>query len=114
MLTSAAALFQHGARLARVEVARPERIVGRTTEESMQAGIFYGTVGGVDALVRAIVAEQGFAETLPVVATGGLAPVVAAASLTITDVDEGLTVRGIRRVWEAARGAPPRKRPQAR
>jgi type III pantothenate kinase len=56
----------------------------------------------VDALVRAIVKEQRFPAALPVVATGGLASVVAAASETITAVDEALTVRGIRRVFAAA------------
>ena len=100
--TSAGALFQRGARLARVELKRPEHVVGRSTAESVQAGLFYGTVGGVDALVRAIIREEGFPEGIPVVATGGFAAMVAEASETIGEVDETLTVRGIRLVWERA------------
>ncbi len=100
--TGANALFSHGARLARVEIKRPAHVVGRTTEESMQAGIFYGAVGGVDALVRAVVKEMGLDPGLPVVATGGLATAIAEASETITAVDEALTVNGIRLVWERA------------
>jgi type III pantothenate kinase len=103
--TSANALFTHGARLARVEIRRPAHVVGRTTEESMQAGIFYGAVGSVDALVRAVVRELSLDPGLPVVATGGLASAIAAASETITAVDEALTVNGIRLIWER-RGRP--------
>jgi type III pantothenate kinase len=98
--TAANALFQRGARLAKVEVRKPAHVVGRSTEESMQSGIFFGAVGGVDSLVRAIVKEQGFDPGLPVVATGGLASAVAEASETITHVDETLTLTGIRLLWE--------------
>ncbi len=100
--TAANALFSHGARLPRVEIRRPEHVVGRTTEESMQSGIFYGAVGAVDTLVRAVLGEQGFGPDTPVVATGGLAPAIAEASETITAVDPTLTVTGIRLVWEQA------------
>jgi type III pantothenate kinase len=100
--TAANALFQRGARLAPVEIRRPERVVGRTTEEAMQAGIFFGAVGGVDALVRAILREQGFGPQTPVVATGGLAPLIAEASETLTEVDPALTVNGLRLAWERA------------
>lgn len=99
---SANALFQRGARLGRVEIREPERMVGRTTEESIQAGIFYGAVGGVDHLVAGIVQEMGFPEDLPVVATGGLASAIASASSRITAVDEHLTLEGIRLVAERA------------
>jgi type III pantothenate kinase len=100
--TAANALFQRGARLPRVELTRPERVVGRTTEESMQSGIFYGAVGAVDALVRGVKQELGFPGDAPVVATGGLAEAIAEASETITAVDAVLTVNGIRLVWEKA------------
>jgi type III pantothenate kinase len=98
--TSANALFQRGARLARVEIRKPSHVVGRSTEESMQSGIFFGAVGGIDSLVRAVVEEQGFDPGLPVVATGGLASAVAGASETITNVDETLTLTGIRLIWD--------------
>ena len=103
--TSANALFQRGARLARVEIVRPERVVGRSTMASIQSGVFFGAVGAVDALVRAIIREQEFPESIPVIATGGLASLVAEVSVTITDVDEPLTVRGILQVWQEA-GSP--------
>lgn len=98
--TSANALFQRGARLAKVEIRKPAHVVGRSTEESMQSGIFFGAVGGVDSLVRAVIKEQRFDPKLPVVATGGLASAVAEASETITHVDETLTLTGIRLIWE--------------
>jgi type III pantothenate kinase len=70
-MTSAQALFQKGARLARVEILEPERVVGRNTEESIQSGVYFGTVGSVDALVDRIKTEMGFPAGTPVVATGG-------------------------------------------
>jgi type III pantothenate kinase len=100
--TAANALFQRGARLAPVEIRRPERFMGRTTEEAMQVGIYYGAVGGVDALVRGIFREMDFAAKTPVLATGGLAALIAEASETITEVDPALTVNGIRLAWERA------------
>jgi type III pantothenate kinase len=100
ILTAAGALFARGARLSRVEVIAPPRVVGRTTEESMQAGIFLGAVFAVDGLVRAIMEEQKFPTGTPVVATGGLASAVQQASRTITAIDPDLTLTGIRLVWE--------------
>lgn len=105
--TAASALFQRGARLARVEIKRPGHVVGRTTEESMQSGIFYGAVGAVDTLVRKIVHEQKMDPALPVVATGGLAGAIASASETITAVDETLTLTGLRLAWERHAARPP-------
>lgn len=102
--TSANALFQRGARLAKVEIRKPAHAVGRTTEESLQSGIFYGAVGSVDALVRRIVSEMGFPPDLAVVATGGLAAAIAGESGTVTAVDEHLTLEGIRLVWSRAAG----------
>lgn len=98
--TSAAALFQRGARLSRVEIKRPEQWVGRSTEESIQSGIFFGSVGAVDTLVRGAIEEMGFGPGIPVVATGGLAGAIREASETITVVDPVLTLQGIRLVWE--------------
>lgn len=95
---SAEALFARGARLARIEILAPSRVIGRTTEENLQSGIFFGAVGQIDEIVRRMVAELGGAPI--VVATGGLAEAVAPHSTTIRVVDPDLTLHGIRLVEE--------------
>jgi len=91
---SADALFRHAARLPRVEFARPARVVGRNTVASMQAGIVFGYVGLVDGLVARMREEVDFECT--VLATGGLAPLLAKESATIEHADELLTLEGLR------------------
>lgn len=95
---SADALYHHAAKLPRVEVRRPERVVGRSTVASMQSGLYYGYVGMVDGLVRRMSAELSFPAR--VVATGGLARLVAEASETIDEVDELLTLAGLRLIYQ--------------
>src|SRR4029079_18497172 len=73
---SADALFSRAAKLPRIEIQRPPRVVGRNTQHSMQSGIVYGYVGLVDGLVDRLVEEMGFG-SVPVVATGGLARLIA-------------------------------------
>jgi len=99
--TSAAELFRRAARLPRVELRRPVRAVGRTTEESLQAGVLWGAAGQVDALVRRLALEMK--GTPVVIATGGLAGIVAPECETINRVDETLTLKGMRIIWEDAR-----------
>ncbi|HEY6105269.1 MAG TPA: type III pantothenate kinase [Anaeromyxobacteraceae bacterium] len=95
------ALFRHAARLPRVEFARPPQVVGRNTVHSMQSGLVYGYVGLVDGLCARMQEELGF--PTKVVATGGLAPLLAGVSRTISDVDEHLTLEGLRLVHELNR-----------
>jgi pantothenate kinase type III len=76
----------------------PDRAIGRNTQESLQAGILLGTAGMVDALVRRIARELG--RKPHVIATGGLAPVVAPACETVDRVDEWLTLHGLRLIHE--------------
>jgi type III pantothenate kinase len=95
---SADALFQHAARLPRVEVRKPAQIIGVTTVGSLQSGLYYGYLGLVDGILERLVAELG-AQT-KVVATGGLAALVGSGSKFITSVDEHLTLDGLRIVWE--------------
>ena len=99
--TSAEELFRRAARIPRVELRRPERAIGRTTEESLRAGVLWGAAGQVDALVRRIALEMK--GTPHVIATGGWAKVVAPECETVNVVDEGLTLKGMRIVWEANR-----------
>lgn len=99
--TSAEELFRRAARLPRVELRRPARALGRTTEESLQAGVLWGAAGQVDALVRRLALEMK--GTPAVIATGGLAAIVAPECETINRVDEALTLKGMRIIWEDAR-----------
>jgi type III pantothenate kinase len=95
---SADALFARAAKLPRVEVAKPPRVIGRNTIHSMQSGIVYGYVGLVDGMVDRIRAELGY-ETA-VLATGGLARLVEPESRTIEKVEEFLTLLGLRLLYE--------------
>jgi type III pantothenate kinase len=99
--TSSEELFRRAARLPRVELRKPERALGRTTEESLRAGVLWGAAGQVDALVRRIAIEMK--GTPNVIATGGWAGLVAPECETINVVDEALTLKGMKLLWEANR-----------
>lgn len=93
------ALFARAAKLPKVDVQRPRGVVGRNTVESMQAGIYYGYVGLVDGIVRRMRIEMK-ADPIRVIATGGLAPLVAQDAETIETVDDALTLEGLRLIYE--------------
>ena len=96
--SSAEALFQQAAQLPRIELVPPKTVVCRSTIQGMQAGIIYGYVGQIDAIVRRIKAE--LAMEMKVVATGGFARMVAKESQTIDKVDHFLTLTGLRVLYE--------------
>jgi type III pantothenate kinase len=96
------ALFARAARLPKVPFEAPERVISQTTTAALQSGLVYGFAGQVDAIVGRIRTELG-AESAPVVATGGLADLIAPHSSTITAVDQELTLQGLRLIWERNR-----------
>ena len=94
--TSADQLTQRTAKLPATELRAPARVIGRRTEECIQAGVLFGAAEAVDGIVRRIRAEWPDGRRPRVVATGGLAPVVAPLSSAIEETDPDLTLRGLR------------------
>lgn len=95
---SAEALFSRAARLHRVEIALPPRVVGRNPVHSMQSGIVYGYAGLVDGLCARLKRELGY--PCRVIATGGLARLIAPQTESIEEVDDDLTLSGLRLLYE--------------
>jgi type III pantothenate kinase len=98
LLTSAENLFRRAALLHRVALDPPERAIGRSTKEALQAGIVFGTAGQVDEIVRRVAGELG--EDCRVIATGGLAERIALFSKTIEMVEPDLTLLGLSLIFE--------------
>ena len=99
---SAEALFEKTAKLPKVEVARPRKVIGRTTVGSMQSGLYWGYIGLVEGILKRMKKEFGTVKT--VVATGGLAGVLMADCPSIDAVDENLTLTGLRILYERNQG----------
>jgi len=92
------ALFARAARLVKVDYVEPPAVIGKTTVAGLQSGLVYGFAGQVDGIVAAIRGELGVPD-VPVVATGGLASLIAPHAATIDTVDPFLTLEGLRLVW---------------
>jgi len=91
-------LFQRTAKLPRVDIKRPRSVIGSSTVEAMQSGLYHGYVGLVDGVLRKMLSEL---EGKPrVIATGGLAPLIATGSELIELVDDTLTLEGLRLVYD--------------
>jgi type III pantothenate kinase len=91
------ALDMAAAQLPRIGIRRPPTVVGRSTVPAMQSGVFWGYVGLIEGLVQRIRAERG--EEMEVIATGGLAPLMAGATEVINRVDPDLTLWGLRLIY---------------
>ena len=98
---SSDALFERAAKLPRVEIKRPQKVIGSATVEAIQSGLYHGYAGLVDGILRKMIDELG--GKAQVIATGGLAPLIATGSEFIEKVDETLTLEGLRLVYERTR-----------
>jgi type III pantothenate kinase len=95
------ALTSRAARLPKVDISEPGSLIGKTTEASIQSGIVYGFAAQVDGICRRLTAELG--DGLTTIATGGLARVIVGFTETIDEVDDLLTLKGLRLVYERNR-----------
>ncbi|MGE4284713.1 MAG: type III pantothenate kinase, partial [Clostridia bacterium] len=93
------ALFQKAAKLPRIELVKPEKVIGKNTVNSMQSGAIYGYVGEVDYIVNRMKEEMGGAK-VKVIATGGLARMISSESSTIDEINSLLTLEGLRIIYD--------------
>ena len=96
--TSAEALFSRAAKLPHVEIARPEKVIATSTKGAMQSGLYHGYAGLVDGVLEKMIGEMNARPR--VIATGGLAPLIAGASRLIETIDETLILDGLRLIYE--------------
>ena len=97
-MISTEALFARTAKLPRVDIKRPQTVIGSATVEAMQSGLYHGYVGLVDGVLEKMIAEMDVKPR--VIATGGLAPLIATGSKFIEKVDDTLTLHGLRLIYE--------------
>lgn len=96
---SAKALWEDAAKLPKIEIAKPENVIGNDTISSMQSGLVYGQIGQAEYLIKKVKEESGM-ENLKVVATGGLGRIISESTDTIDIYDANLTLKGIYLVYK--------------
>src|SRR5271157_3787770 len=109
---SADALFSRAARLSRVDIKRPAKVIGTNTVTHLQTGIYFGYIGLVDGIIERILVELGAAPDRPprIIASGGLAHLISPDSRYIQEIDDKLTLEGLRILFERNRTARSRSR----
>jgi len=95
---AAKALFSNTAKLPQIEVTRPAKLIGTSTVSALQSGLFYGSLGLLDGILERLLEELG--PDTKVVGTGGQAHVICPSSKHVKEVDEHLTLKGLRLIWE--------------
>ncbi|MDR3773038.1 MAG: type III pantothenate kinase [Terracidiphilus sp.] len=111
---SAEALFSRAARLSRVDIKRPAKVIGTNTIGHLQTGLYYGYIGLVDGILDRIVAELATAEPVQkprIIASGIMAHMIAPDSRHIAEIDDMLTLDGLRILFDRNRTPRPRSRP---
>jgi type III pantothenate kinase len=99
VMTASDALFSKASKLPKVDISKPRNVIGKSTVSAMQSGIFFGAIGMVEEIVGRMKAEMGY-EGIKVVATGGLAGLVAKETSAIDLVDPDITLQGLRIIYE--------------
>ena len=92
------ALFENAAKLMHIDICQPRKVVGKNTVESLQSGIYYGFLGQMEEIIRQMKVEMG--NSPKVVATGGLAELVAVDSELVDAIDKNLTLKGLKTVYD--------------
>jgi len=110
---SADALFSKAARLPRIDIRKPAKVIGTGTVDNIQIGLYYGYIGLVDGILDRMIAElasQYPGHKIEIIGTGGLAPLIAEGSRYLTQTDPHLTLTGVRLVYERNLAHPNRHR----
>lgn len=102
---SAEALFRQASKLPRVEIAKPPAVIGKNTVAAMQSGLFYGYLGLVEGIIDRM--KRELRSDPVVIATGGLAAILAKESSKIHEIDENLTLEGLRIIYERNQASGP-------
>jgi len=102
IMISSEALFSRTAKLPRVDIKRPQRVIGSSTVAAMQSGLYYGYAGLVDGVLEKMIEEMGVRPRI--IATGGLASLIATGSRFVDAVDDTLTLEGLRLIYQRVAG----------